>query len=116
MPLIRLKSIRKTTQKKKRKKLNINPSFDRKEKKPIQKKLSAQKEVAMLMDLICDICQTKVDTWKALREHFLFAHTKTPYIKCCDIIYRKPRALADHLQWHKNPEMFKYAYKYLKNN
>lgn len=59
------------------------------------------------MDLTCDICQARVDTWKSLREHFLLAHTKTPYIKCCDIVYRKPRALMEHLEWHKNPDMFK---------
>ncbi|XP_037818466.1 transcription factor grauzone-like isoform X4 [Lucilia sericata] len=107
VPLIKLKSTKKTKNAKtKRKKAPAKPR-EIKEKKPAKKKLSAQEEVAMSMDLVCDICQTRVETWKALREHFLLAHTKTPYIKCCDITYRKPRELIEHLEWHKNPDMFK---------
>ncbi|XP_065363944.1 transcription factor grauzone-like isoform X2 [Calliphora vicina] len=106
VPLIKLKSTKKTSQKRKRKKAPAKPR-EIKEKKPAKKKLSAQDEVAMSIDLVCDICQTRVETWKALREHFLLAHTKTPYIKCCDIVYRKPRELIEHLEWHKNPDMFR---------
>ncbi|KAM7349710.1 transcription factor grauzone-like isoform 2-T2 [Cochliomyia hominivorax] len=105
VPLINLKSNKKSSPKKKAKK--VTKIRELKERIPTKKKLSAEKEVAMTMDLICDICQTRVETWKGLREHFLLAHTKTPYIKCCDIIYRKPKALMEHLEWHKNPDMFK---------
>ncbi|KAI8124200.1 Transcription factor grauzone [Lucilia cuprina] len=107
VPLIKLKSTKKTKNAKTKRKRTPAKTRELKEKKPAKKKLSAQEEVAMSMDLVCDICQTRVETWKELREHFLLAHTKTPYIKCCDITYRKPRELIEHLEWHKNPDMFK---------
>ncbi|XP_023298755.2 transcription factor grauzone-like isoform X1 [Lucilia cuprina] len=107
VPLIKLKSTKKTKNAKTKRKRTPAKTREIKEKKPAKKKLSAQEEVAMSMDLVCDICQTRVETWKELREHFLLAHTKTPYIKCCDITYRKPRELIEHLEWHKNPDMFK---------
>ncbi|XP_013104796.1 transcription factor grauzone isoform X2 [Stomoxys calcitrans] len=72
-----------------------------------KKNLSAQELIATSMELKCDICQVQVNTWKELRQHFLLAHTRTPYIKCCDTVYEKQRPLADHLQWHKNPDAFK---------
>ncbi|KAM7349713.1 transcription factor grauzone-like [Cochliomyia hominivorax] len=105
IPLINLKSAKKSPPKKKTKKVTKAP--ESKERKPIKKKISAEKEVALTVDLICDICQSHVETWKGLREHFLLAHTKTPYIKCCDNFYRKPKTLMEHLEWHKNPDMFK---------
>lgn len=72
-----------------------------------QKNISAKELIASSMELKCDICQVQVNTWRELRQHFLLAHTRTPYIKCCDTIYEKQRPLADHLQWHKDPDAFK---------
>lgn len=84
------------------------PKEPKKKKEDRKKYLPAQEIIATYMKLKCDICEVQVNTWKELREHFLLAHTRTPYMKCCGTIYDKQRQLADHLLWHKNPEEFKY--------
>lgn len=90
----------------KERKLRKEPREPRK-KGERQKNISAKELIASSMELKCDICQVQVNTWRELRQHFLLAHTRTPYIKCCDTIYEKQRPLADHLQWHKDPDAFK---------
>ncbi|XP_075158962.1 uncharacterized protein LOC142232133 isoform X2 [Haematobia irritans] len=76
-------------------------------KRERKKNIPAKELIATSMELKCEICQVQVNTWKDLRQHFLLAHTRTPYIKCCDTVFEKQRPLADHLLWHKNPDAFK---------
>ncbi|XP_073831213.1 transcription factor grauzone-like [Musca autumnalis] len=106
LPLINLrKSKKKTTKKSKGRKEKSGTTKGPRnlEKKTRRKKyLSAQQIIASCIELKCDICQVEVNTWKDLREHFLIAHTRSPYMKCCNTVFEKQRPLADHLLWHEN--------------
>ncbi|XP_073831211.1 uncharacterized protein isoform X1 [Musca autumnalis] len=118
MPLSKLKARKKkknaTTTRRKRTKAKpkddattVKEPKERKKKGERKKTMSAQEIIATSMELKCDICQVQVNTWRELRQHFLLAHTRTPYIKCCDTVYEKQRPLVEHLLWHKNPDSFK---------
>ncbi|XP_011294475.1 transcription factor grauzone [Musca domestica] len=114
MPLSKLKAKKKNTTAR-RKRTSTKPKVDKEVKEPKERKkkgerkktMSAQEIIATSIELKCDICQVKVNTWRELRQHFLLAHTRTPYIKCCDTVYEKQRPLVEHLLWHKNPDSFK---------
>ncbi|XP_058976914.1 zinc finger protein 888 isoform X2 [Musca domestica] len=108
MPLINLKC-KKTKSKAKNKTNKTDPNktkqFTREKKQ--KSYLSAQQIISACVELKCDICQNPVNTWKELREHYLIAHTRRPYIKCCNSVFEKQRQLADHLIRHKNPDKFR---------
>lgn len=117
MPLSKLKAKKKNTTAR-RKRTSTKPKVDKEVKEPKERKkkgerkktMSAQEIIATSIELKCDICQVQVNTWRELRQHFLLAHTRTPYIKCCDTVYEKQRPLVEHLLWHKNPDSFKYVF------
>uniref|UniRef100_A0A1A9WWZ0 Transcription factor grauzone n=1 Tax=Glossina brevipalpis TaxID=37001 RepID=A0A1A9WWZ0_9MUSC len=63
--------------------------------------------IATAMQLICDICETQFESWALLRDHFKLTHNQTPYVKCCDSTFHATSTLIQHINWHKNPNIYK---------
>lgn len=58
----------------------------------------------------CDLCDTVFDSLKAAVPHYLSKHDNPyGYLKCCNIRLRYSREVLDHIQWHIDPDTFKYV-------
>lgn len=60
--------------------------------------------------LPCDLCEENVSNFQEMRVHFSNKHShKKPHVKCCKNIFYKHSTLAEHIQWHRDPNTFKYV-------
>ncbi|KAM7345293.1 uncharacterized protein ACRADG_011658 [Cochliomyia hominivorax] len=60
-----------------------------------------------MKEILCDLCETKLEDFNAMKRHFHTVHNQKGYIQCCYKKYYHRGHLADHLRWHLNPEFFK---------
>lgn len=59
-------------------------------------------------DTSCDQCQAIFQTLSEARTHYIDQHSSfNGYIKCCGKRFKKRGHVADHIQWHQNPNSFK---------
>ncbi|XP_053682287.1 transcription factor grauzone-like [Sabethes cyaneus] len=66
----------------------------------------SEQTIAQYINLECDTCSHKFDTFSDLQRHSTAEHDKLAYVFCCDFKFcRKPR-LIDHLLYHMNPGQF----------
>lgn len=62
------------------------------------------------VDQTCDICHIMLDTLSDARVHYFNEHEKPKgYFKCCKLKHLSESSLIDHLNWHLNPEIFRYV-------
>lgn len=61
------------------------------------------------IDASCDMCSEKAFTsLNAVKRHYLDAHNeKDGYIKCCKEKFKRIHLIRDHMEWHKNPNIFR---------
>lgn len=63
------------------------------------------------VDRTCDICHVKLDTLTEAQNHYLNEHKNSKgYFKCCESKLAFEQSLIDHLNWHANPNIFRYLY------
>lgn len=74
------------------------------------KRYNVEVSIAAAMQLICDICETQFKSWALLRDHFKLTHKQAPYVKCCDSTFHATSTLVQHINWHKNPNIYKYRF------
>ncbi|XP_055522409.1 zinc finger protein 729-like [Wyeomyia smithii] len=66
----------------------------------------SEQVIAQHINLECDSCAQKFDSFNDLQRHSTTEHNKLSYVFCCDFKFcRKPR-LIDHLLYHMNPGSF----------
>lgn len=71
------------------------------------------KIMSKYFDLSCDWegCDIMFDSLEMAKSHYSDCHQSDDfYIKCCDAKFREPNLVKDHVAWHQNPDIFKYAY------
>ncbi|XP_065085391.1 transcription factor grauzone-like [Ochlerotatus camptorhynchus] len=72
-----------------------------------QKTIKDEEFIAQNINLECDTCLQKHDTFQELQKHSMDEHEKRAFVRCCDRKFtRKPR-LIDHIQFHLNPMQFR---------
>ncbi|XP_058811323.1 zinc finger protein 271-like [Topomyia yanbarensis] len=72
-----------------------------------QKSIKDEEFIGGNINLECDTCSVKYNTFQELQKHSLAQHKKRAYVFCCDRKFtRKPR-LIDHIQFHLNPAQFR---------
>lgn len=67
-------------------------------------------------DMSCDWddCHEIFNTFEEAQMHYDNVHQNpNGYIKCCDIQFNEWRLVKDHINWHLNPEFFKYRLSHL---
>lgn len=77
-----------------------------------QYKLSEEHEKIMLetFDMKCDLCSTQFKSFFDAKDHFIAAHqTKKGYLKCCYAKLRSQWEVEDHINYHIDPNQFKYG-------
>ncbi|XP_055626281.1 gastrula zinc finger protein XlCGF26.1-like [Toxorhynchites rutilus septentrionalis] len=88
---------------------NSTPQKRKKGTRPGQswrKNLNSEQFIAENVNIECDTCAEKYETFQQLQQHSLEKHQKRAYVFCCDHKFsRKPR-LIDHIQFHLNPLQF----------
>lgn len=58
----------------------------------------------------CDICDdTPFSSFQHAKQHYKSVHGVTGYLVCCNKKFVKAKTVDNHLQWHINPELNKYA-------
>lgn len=66
--------------------------------------------IKMFFDMRCEICKTELSTLQHAKHHYLDQHDiPDGYIKCCEMKFRELKNINDHLQYHMNPNIFKYV-------
>lgn len=71
-----------------------------------QKDIKDEQFIAETVNLVCDTCSEKFDTFEDLQKHSMALHDRLAYVFCCNLKFsRKPR-LVDHIQFHLNPSQF----------
>lgn len=74
------------------------------------------KIMSKYFDLSCDWegCDIMFDSLEMAKSHYSDCHQSDDfYIKCCDAKFREPNLVKDHVAWHQNPDIFKYAYSFI---
>ncbi|KAL9881118.1 zinc finger Y-chromosomal protein-like [Glossina fuscipes fuscipes] len=71
------------------------------------KRYNVEVSIAAAMQLICDICEAQFKSWSLLRDHFKLTHNQAPYVKCCDSTFHATSTLVQHINWHKNPNIYR---------
>lgn len=64
--------------------------------------------IQSLFDMQCDLCKIELSSLQHAKLHYLDEHDISDgYIKCCDRQFREIKHIKDHLEYHKNPNIFK---------
>lgn len=58
-------------------------------------------------DYTCDICGIDQGTFNQTISHYKKQHNADGYIKCCKHKYFNEASVNEHIEWHKNPEIYK---------
>lgn len=62
------------------------------------------------VDQTCDICHVQLNTLAGAKKHYLIQHRHPKgYIKCCKLKLPGKMDLINHLNWHINPNIFRYT-------
>lgn len=91
------------------KETQFHPQDKQAENKLDKKKLS-QKFNELIGDhsnLFCNECKKLMPCFKDLKKHFRLSHQKPGYMICCNRKFFNASSLADHINFHLNPEYFK---------
>ncbi|XP_017074550.1 transcription factor grauzone [Drosophila eugracilis] len=67
---------------------------------------SYEEAIASYMSANCDLCDFSAPYLSELKTHFLEAHQREYYIKCCGKIFTRASKLMDHIRKHVNPKLF----------
>ncbi|XP_001354861.3 transcription factor grauzone [Drosophila pseudoobscura] len=62
--------------------------------------------IASYMNADCDLCEFSAKYLSELKVHFLEAHQREFYIKCCNKVFTRASKLMDHIRKHVNPKLF----------
>ncbi|XP_062538410.1 transcription factor grauzone-like [Armigeres subalbatus] len=65
-----------------------------------------EKMIAEFINLECDSCHKKFDTFLILQKHSMLEHKKLSYVFCCGQRFNKKPRLVDHVHFHLNPTKF----------
>ncbi|XP_029733262.2 transcription factor grauzone [Aedes albopictus] len=65
-----------------------------------------EKMIAEFINLECDSCNKKFDTFLILQKHSMLEHKKLSYVFCCGQRFNKKPRLVDHVHFHLNPTKF----------
>lgn len=73
--------------------------------------MDAQKreEVLKRFNTACEICSKELGTLKNAIQHYKKFHEIVGYLKCCRLRFKKEADVEDHIKYHINPDIFKYA-------
>ncbi|KAM7347411.1 uncharacterized protein ACRADG_006972 [Cochliomyia hominivorax] len=71
------------------------------------KKSSDEIIAEMEFELMCNVCNSKMENFNQLKVHSRQEHNTDGYVKCCNRKYYKRCLLADHLNVHRDPNYFK---------
>lgn len=84
-------------------------SHDKQENKVDRKKLSQifNELIGEHSNLFCNECKKPMPCFKDLKKHFRLSHQKPGYMICCKRKFFNAAGLADHINFHLNPEYFK---------
>ncbi|KAM7350809.1 uncharacterized protein ACRADG_009253 [Cochliomyia hominivorax] len=78
------------------------------EKKPKAIKKSSDELIAeMDFELMCNVCNSKMENFNQLKVHFRQEHNMVGYATCCNKKFFKPYVLVEHLNVHKDPNYYK---------
>lgn len=66
-------------------------------------------EISDYIDGSCDLCSEKTfTTFNAVQAHYLDVHNvKDGYVKCCSKKFHRLNHIRDHMEWHKDPNIFR---------
>ncbi|XP_062538414.1 transcription factor grauzone-like [Armigeres subalbatus] len=65
-----------------------------------------EKMIAENINLECDSCQKKFESFGSLQKHSSKEHSKLAYVFCCDLRFNKKPRLIDHVLFHLDPTSF----------
>ncbi|XP_055626271.1 zinc finger protein 62-like [Toxorhynchites rutilus septentrionalis] len=71
-----------------------------------RKKLNSERFIAENVNIECDTCAQKYDSFQQLQQHSLEEHQRRAYVFCCKHKFNKKPRLIDHIQFHLNPMQF----------
>lgn len=55
----------------------------------------------------CQLCPTKFDKFRSVKQHYRTAHKMNGYLFCCRKKFFKRIRVLDHIERHSNPDAFK---------
>lgn len=66
-------------------------------------------EISDYIDASCDRCaEREFSTFNAVVAHYSDVHnTKDGYVKCCSKKFHRLNLIRDHIEWHRNPNIFR---------
>ncbi|TDG39383.1 hypothetical protein AWZ03_014196 [Drosophila navojoa] len=65
-----------------------------------------EEAIASYMSADCDLCDYSTKYLSQLKVHFLEAHQRDAYLKCCNKVFNRASKLMDHIRKHLNPKLF----------
>lgn len=69
-------------------------------------------EISDYIDASCDLCAEKTfTTFNAVLSHYTDVHNNSGYVKCCQKKFNRLPLFKDHIEWHRNPNIFTYVHK-----
>ncbi|XP_058443330.1 zinc finger protein 62 homolog [Malaya genurostris] len=94
----------------KRRKITQKSSSSQKESIPRKRHPSSRKGmnlkqnslVAKYVELVCDICKHRSETFSRLLLHYRRIHQIQGYVTCCDRVFQKKLSLFEHLHRHES--------------
>lgn len=62
-------------------------------------------------DMQCEKCETEFSSLQHAKLHYLEEHgISDGYIKCCEKKFNEVKQINEHLQYHRNPDNYKYDF------
>lgn len=83
---------------------------DEVEKKPKYEKLNKATIVNGIeqhFQRTCDLCPFQIKSLNRAIKHYQSEHSVEGYLKCCNLKFKRPVLVEDHVRWHLNPKVFK---------
>lgn len=60
------------------------------------------------LDMNCDLCMASFESFVDVKAHYKTKHSHSlGYLKCCGQRLRTLNDMKDHVEWHRNPNIFK---------
>ena len=63
--------------------------------------------IAKNFKLCCSLCSATLSNFAQLKKHFRKIHKMRGYAICCNKKFLQRSILVDHIEWHKNPNLFR---------
>lgn len=60
-------------------------------------------------DMNCDICGEELKSLTQAEFHYMDAHKKDYYLKCCGIKLLNKTKISNHVLWHLDPNLYKWV-------